>query len=236
MTSTPFNKQNSTLVWTESLRQAQEVLQYWKSLELPIRRISKDTRTLSLHVLSGAEFGKSYSFHKSAETALIYLQGLVGYHLREHSSHPYLRSQIYNVPVPPQKLDAATTDFKYHMTEMVNEEKELIAQGKVGGGNIINSLICASADRSKSSVDVGTDARMVNGLTEDVYGNIFVYNADGHDTMTFTLNSALISSYRVPKTKIGSRTKSMQSLAAGKCQIGLMTRSILSLADTLQFW
>lgn len=66
-TRTPFNQQNSSLVWIEVLRQADEVLQFWKSLELPISRTAKDTRTLSLHVLSGAGFGKSYSFRKSAE-------------------------------------------------------------------------------------------------------------------------------------------------------------------------
>ena len=78
------------------------------------------------------------------------------------------------------------------MTDMVNEEKRLIAEGKVGSGNIINSLICASEEVSKSLAGVEGDSKITKGLTEaEIYGNIFVYNFAGHDTMAITLNSAL---------------------------------------------
>ena len=90
------------------------------------------------------------------------------------------------------RIGQATVDFKFHMTEMVNEEKRLIIQGKPGGGNIINSLIRASEEISKSPKSAGTESPGIRGLTEDeVYGNIFVYNFAGHDTMAITLNWAL---------------------------------------------
>ena len=67
ITSGPFNEQNSNLVWNVSTRQTQEVLAYWASQRSPITDTAKHVRTLSLHVLSSAGFGKSYSFQKSSE-------------------------------------------------------------------------------------------------------------------------------------------------------------------------
>ena len=56
-----FNEQNNELVWSESLCQAQGMIQYW-ALKKSTRSIVDDTRTFSLHVLSSAGFGKSYPF------------------------------------------------------------------------------------------------------------------------------------------------------------------------------
>lgn len=90
------------------------------------------------------------------------------------------------------RIGQATIDFKFHMTEMVSEEERLIGEGKVGSGNIINSLICAPEEMSESLVGVEGDSKITKGLTEaEIYGNIFVYNFAGHDTMAITLNSAL---------------------------------------------
>ena len=199
MTSAPFNEQNSSLVWIEALRQSQEVLQYWKSLEVPIIRTSKDTRTLSLHVLSGAGFGKPYSFHKSAEapepghqfnyrdSLAIILENIL---LILIFGPAFLKNRF--LPESWIRVGQATADFKFHMTGMVDEEYSLIAQGKRSRGNIINSLICASEEISNSTAAPGVDAKSLRGLTkEEIYGNIFVYNFAGHDTMAITLNSAL---------------------------------------------
>ena len=199
LTSTPFNEQNSSLVWSEALRQADEVLQFWKSLKIPIRRTAKDTRTLSLHVLSGAGFGKSYSFQKSAEPpkpghmfnyrdslALVLENSLLILILG-----PKFLTQKF-LPRSWRQIGQATVDFKFHMTEMVHNEERLVAQNEPGGENIIKSLIRASNEMSKSSSSAGTEGSAIRGLTEDeIYGNIFVYNFAGHDTMAITLNWAL---------------------------------------------
>jgi hypothetical protein len=57
------------LVWTECIRQAKEMLDYWKGSP-DIRQTSKDVRRFSLHVLSSTGFGKSYSFDRSTDEAL----------------------------------------------------------------------------------------------------------------------------------------------------------------------
>ena len=169
------------------------------SLNIPIRRTAKNTRTLSLHVLCGAGIDKSYPFQKSAEPpkpdhvfnyrkslALILENILLILILG-----PKFLTKWF-LPKSLTRLDQATVDFKFHTVEMVEEEKRLIAHGKPEGGNIINSLIRSSEQIFKSPTGVGTDGSVFRCLTEDeIYGNIFVYNFAGHDTMAITLNRAI---------------------------------------------
>ena len=85
---------------------------------------------------------------------------------------------------------------------MVEEKKRLSAEGKPEGGNIINSLIQASEEMSKSA---GTDISGFKGLIEDeIYGNIFFYSIARHNTMAITLDSLSTSSQRTRKSRIGS--------------------------------
>jgi hypothetical protein len=58
-----------SLVWSESIPQANQMLNCWKN-SADIRRIGKDVRRSSLHVLSNFAFGKPYSFDSSADEAL----------------------------------------------------------------------------------------------------------------------------------------------------------------------
>jgi hypothetical protein len=171
-------------------------LQYWLSFSRPIRTTDEDTRTLSLHVLSGAGFGKKYSFQKSAEK------------VKEGHTFNYrdsialiLENCILILVLGPRilgrlagwrifgslsKIGQATIDFKDHMTTMLIEEKRAIAEGRTRAATITNSLIRAS-EESGSLKD-----EEFKGLTEDeIYGNIFVYNFAGHDTTATAFNSAL---------------------------------------------
>ncbi|MCJ1311766.1 hypothetical protein MMC25_005439 [Agyrium rufum] len=199
ITSTPFNEQNSSKVWREALRQAGEVLSFWKSLNPPIKRTARDTRTLSLHVLSGVGFGKSYSFHKSAEPpsaghTFNYRDSLA---LILENAIPILvfGPKLLNRKFLPNKwrrIGQATVDFKFHMTEMMQEERRLISQHKPGAGNIISSLIKTSADQIDASNQSLNDLLERKGLTEEeIYGNIFIYNFAGHDTVAITFNTAI---------------------------------------------
>ncbi|KAF7959216.1 hypothetical protein EAE96_002731 [Botrytis aclada] len=196
VTGAQFNEQNSSTVWIQALTQANEVLEYWKSLPTPIRRTHKDTRTLSLHVLSGAGFGKPYSFVKAAESPK---EGHV-FNYRD-SLALILENALMILVFGPKflgrkwlpkrfsRLGQACVDFRDHMETMVREEKEVIHQGRSGSRNLINSLIMASDEMVGSTGDKGIGGR---GLTQDeVYGNIFVYNFAGHDTMAITMNWVL---------------------------------------------
>ncbi|PQE25468.1 Cytochrome P450 protein [Rutstroemia sp. NJR-2017a BBW] len=203
ITSAPFNDQNNSLVWIEALRQADEMLQFWKSLPEPIIHTSKDTRTFALHVLSGAGFGKSYAFKQSGQQvksgrtfnyrdslALVLENCLLILVLG-----PKFLSK-FRLPWPSnwKQIGQATVDFRYYMTEMLNDERSAIAQGKTRSATFTNSLLRASKEMSQSSSDVKVagGADDYQGLTEDeIYGNMFVYNFAGHDTTAIVLNWAI---------------------------------------------
>ena len=201
ITSAPFNEQNSDLVWTESIRQAQEVLAYWKSQRIPIVDTAKHVRTLSLHVLSSAGFGKSYSFQKAAEPPkpghrFNYRDALA--HVLDHIMlilvvGPDLLTSRF-LPKSWSSIGEATLDFKSYMRDMYNEEKQSIVDGKPAAVNIMTSLIRATRDSDDTTKSIGSkEFKSVNhalrGLSEsEVYGNTFVYNFAGHDTTAITLS------------------------------------------------
>ena len=198
VTSAPFNDNNNILVWTESLRQASEVLQFWKTFTTPVTRTDVDTRTISLHILSAAGFGKSYSFDKVGEPAkeghvFNYRDSLAM--ILEHNLlvlilGPKLMGQMAKwtgIFGKWASIGQATVDFKDHMETMVQEEKKAIAAGHARSATITNALIRASEDTKG-----GVEGEVFRGLTEDeIYGNIFVYNFAGHDTTAALLNWAI---------------------------------------------
>lgn len=61
VTSPPFTEKNNHLVWTESLHQAQCMVQSWlgpdSAGDKTVEKVSDDTMRLSLHVISRAGFG-----------------------------------------------------------------------------------------------------------------------------------------------------------------------------------
>lgn len=155
MTGKQFNEQNSSKIRKDALEQADEVLRFWKSLEASIRKTNRDTRTLSLHVLSGAGFGKSYSFLKSAEPPkeghMFNYRDSLALILENISVILIFESKFLTktwLPKRMRRIRQATVDFKSHMTEIVNNEKQLILKGKADSQNITNSLINASQEVS----------------------------------------------------------------------------------------
>ena len=188
------------LVWTESIRQAKEMLDYWK--EIPdIRHTGKDVRRFSLHVLSATGFGKSYSFDRAAEE--VPQEGSMTY---KDSLHLILENAILIMLLGPKVLTGslrrylpkhwslvgeATSILKSHIAKTVKEEKRLIAEGKGNTGNFIGAMVRASEEAEVTmEEDHGRiEGRRSNmGLTEsEIFGNIFVFNFAGHDSIAITL-------------------------------------------------
>lgn len=201
----PFTEQNSKLVWTESIRQAEEVLQYWGLSEFPITGTVKDMRTLSLHVLSGAGFGKFNSFKNSNEPPK------PGHMLNYRDSLSLILENILLILIVGPKIltsryrpqawarvGHAIIDFKAYMQDMYMEERNRLDNGKAGADTIISSLVRAS-EAGTTSAEMASAPKSLqypkaesNRLTEtEVYGNIFVYNFAGHDTTATTLGWTL---------------------------------------------
>lgn len=199
VTATCFNEQNNELVWSESLTQAQGMLDYWRG-KREIKSVADDTRTFSLHVLASAGFGKRYPFQGHLEasvvnTATSYKESLqiildncillmvLG---EKFLSKPWLPSKL-------RKLHQAVGSFRRYMTEVYEEEKTSIAEGKPQANNLMTSLI-RSASQNVAEPRGDHDSNHENGgLTEnEIYGNIFVFNFAGHDTTAHTLAFAVV--------------------------------------------
>lgn len=69
-----FNEPNNEIVWSESLSLARDMLKYWAK-KSSISSSADDLRTLSLHVLAGAGFGKSFKFEGHDERKSTSLSG-----------------------------------------------------------------------------------------------------------------------------------------------------------------
>ncbi|KAL8879050.1 MAG: hypothetical protein Q9198_003264 [Flavoplaca austrocitrina] len=163
-----------------------------------INSVAADTRTVSLHVMSGAIFGKSYPFRgadeaipsDSKEDSSSYGKALkiildrciplviLG---RKNLNNPWLPKKL-------RELYRATLVFQAHMTEAYESEKMVMMRNGKVENNLMTSLVRASL----ANVDQKgtTNAAHQEGLTEEeVYGNVFVFNFAGHDA---TANSLAI--------------------------------------------
>ncbi|KAI0487071.1 cytochrome P450 [Xylaria cf. heliscus] len=201
ITASCFNESTHEVVWTESLALATDMLQSWSKKEA-VKSTADDVRTLSLHVLSKAGFGKSFKFQAHNEhelnntnpefdPALNYKESLkivldncvlimaLG---KGFLSRPWLPSRL-------RKVHQACVAFQDHMTSVYKEEKRAFAEGHSSDRNLLSSLIKAS-NQEASSTDLGFG--LSAGLTEaEIYGNMFVFNFAGHDTTAHTLMFAI---------------------------------------------
>lgn len=199
ITASCFNDSNGEVVWAESLDLARDMLKFWSSKDA-VSSTADDVRTLSLHVLSKAGFGKSFKFqsqddHETANPALNYKESLkmvldncvlimaLG---TKFLSRPWLPRKL-------QKVHQACVAFKRHMTSVYEEEKRAHEKGLSTDRNLLSSLIKASNEEASkfSNGSTGTPSGG-GGLTEsEIYGNMFVFNFAGHDTTAHTLMSAI---------------------------------------------
>ncbi|KAH7418492.1 cytochrome P450, family 5, subfamily A [Cadophora sp. MPI-SDFR-AT-0126] len=191
LTTPPFNERNSSLVWRESIIQANGMLKSWVSKgQDGVVKTTADTMTLALHVLTSAGFGKSYAFdggvaklngdHKlSYRDALRILIGniLVSYLVKSKKIPSYLPKFLV------QEVDTALTEFDRYMEEMIDEEKAKVGTTPAND-NLMSVLIHASESENRG------DER--GGLTkEEITGNLFIYNLAGHDTTANTVGYAI---------------------------------------------
>lgn len=165
------------------------MLPYWAA-KASVKSSAEDLRTLSLHILSRAGFGKSFKFQghdesrsfaspssnykESLQLVLENLYLILGLGLR-FLANPWLPRNF-------RLVHEACVSFQAYMTSLYEEEKRAYAEGEVRDANLMTSLVRASQDEEKTS----------DGLAEsEIYGNMFAFNFAGHDTTTHTLTFAL---------------------------------------------
>jgi cytochrome P450 len=195
--ATPLNERNNRLVWQESLNQASDMLSVWLSTSKSqngVRGTSSDTMTLSLHVLQSAGFGKAYSFESGVSKpddghTMSYKDSL-----RLILGNVFLTVVIKSAAVlpsfiQPQKiknLKTAVAEFRKYMFEMIEEEKVALQDTKVEQKFNLLSLIVKLSEQEGESTGK-------KGLTDDeLFGNLFMYNLAGHDTIANTMAYAIV--------------------------------------------
>lgn len=87
MIATCFNEPNNEIVWSESLVLARDMLKYW-SEQPSITTSADDLRSLSLHILASAGFGKSSKWETPEERARGSVSGDYKDSLRSLESFP----------------------------------------------------------------------------------------------------------------------------------------------------
>ncbi|KAF2235509.1 cytochrome P450 [Viridothelium virens] len=198
----PFNEGTNHLVWTESLKQASDMIRDWKQTRASGKLgLQKDTRTLALNVLAATGFGRSYKFHASGRPH----DDEIGSY-REALSI-IMDNALFMMLVPPkilcsrlvpkswQKIGHATHSFKRYMMDLLEQEKRLVSEGKAGANHLTAGLLRALEIHSNPKPN-GTEIRgdpVVRGLTvNELLGNIFLINFAGHDTTANTLAFAIL--------------------------------------------
>lgn len=169
ITASSFNDQNNLIVWSESIAVARDMLRYWTTRKT-VNTVADDLRTFSLHVIARAGFGKSFKFqgkHQEAATTdakMDYKESLKT--ILENCVLIFaLGTKNLAKPWLPEKLRTihkACVAFQKHMTEVYEEEKRSLAQGRAGDRNFMSSLVRASQN----------EKALGGGLTEsEIYGN-----------------------------------------------------------------
>ena len=175
------------------------MLDFWVAQKSPITDTAKHIRILSLHVLSGAGFGKFYTFQKAAELPR------PGHTFNYKDSLALVLDHIMLILVLgpkvltnrflPEKwtrVGLAMQDFKAYMKDMYTDEKRFMANADPKSATILTSLIRAAEIPDDEKSDQESAPAPPRGLSEaEIYGNIFVYNFAGHDTTAITFSWTL---------------------------------------------
>lgn len=171
------------------------MIRYW-SPKPSISSIADDTRTVSLHVMSGAAFGKSYLFRGSeeinsspkevssnyGEALRLILDRCIPLVVlgRKNLSKPWLPKMF-------RELYQATLVFQEHMTKAYEDEKQAMIRGEEQKYNLMTSLVRASQANIDQKKNSYTGSHQEGLTEEEIYGNIFVFNFAGHDATANSL-------------------------------------------------
>ncbi|KAK7981340.1 hypothetical protein PG988_003578 [Apiospora saccharicola] len=187
-----FNEPNNDIVWSDSLAQADGMIRYWAS-KSSIASTADDARTLSLHILSRAGFGRSFKFQGHLEKAAT-ASVVMNY---KESLQIVLDNSILIMalgtkflakswlPASLRRVHQAIVAYQEYMTRIYEEEKGSVAHNgtKTTSRTLMSTLVRASAEEEDQSTR----------LTErELYGNMFIFNFAGHDTTTNSLVFALM--------------------------------------------
>ena len=201
ITAAPFNEQKSGLVWSESIRQAADMLKSWSASRMSgFTTTSDDTITLALHVLAFVAFQKSYPFKSVSKAKMVRPKSMT-----YRDSLAIILENVLIVMVMPvaafapsfmplkwHQIGWAIKSFREYVSGQLEDKRHLIRSGKPGTGTLGSNLVRAS-DEAANEKTLLNDGMSIKPLTEaKILGNIFVFNFAGHDTTAISTAYAML--------------------------------------------
>ena len=205
-----FTEKNHELVWVEALKEASQMLEYWlHRARKPIRTLAQDTQTFSLNVLAAALFDQSYPFESREESEAREKAGGgstkdVAFGYRDSIAtilHTIVPIMVFGekklrdswwLPRGWRKAGHAVSDFRIYITQLINEERDLLAQGRHGSANLVTNLVRAceeDGDKTPKAKDsIGSTAILTK---DEIIADLFVFSFAGNDTTYLTLTYML---------------------------------------------
>ncbi|EKG20449.1 Cytochrome P450 [Macrophomina phaseolina MS6] len=187
ITAAAFTEKTNRLVWTETISQAEQMLQYWKRVG-HVRSTPNDCRNLALNVLVSVSFGRSFPFRGGEEEEA---KGPLSY---QGSLRLILENILFVFIIGPDRLTRTTfpanlarvgeaiVTFKKFMTEEFEEEKKALQEKRTTQENLMTNLVRAYVQ------DKETGGKRYGISEPEVFGNMFAFNFAGHDTTARSLN------------------------------------------------
>ena len=189
LTSPAFNEKCSRLVWQESLKQANGMLQ--KSVAAGTsgsNSLGIDVQTIAMHVLARVGFGNENDFGEGVskvdpgytlpfrDTISLILRSTIWILILGKKK---LRSSI--MPQSFQKVGLAIEEYDRYAESLLEKERKASSQ---------NNLMSALVKASDSEKDSGRHSQTLTD--EEILGNVFLFIIAGHDTTANTLGFAIV--------------------------------------------
>jgi cytochrome P450 len=194
ITTPPFNERNSSLVWKESLLQANDMLKSWVAMsDSGVYTVANDSMTLALNVLMAAGFGKRFEFGGSTkgeqnEDSMASYRAALGMVLK-NLTKAIITSKLMKFPawaIPKQWLEMknALDEVGTFMHKLVEDERAGVNEKSPERDNLMSALLRASDNEAMGKGKIGLS-------DDEIVGNLFIYNVAGHDTTSNTIAYAV---------------------------------------------
>ena len=213
ITNPAFRESNNQLVWTESLKQARQMLEArvnQHGSKATIDEFRKDSVLIALHVLSAAGFGHNHDFsgglrqvpegHKqSFSDALMYLLGNI-FGLAIFAN---IKGPKWLMPAKITQLHETKEDFRLYLKESVAYNRATTQGG--GGGqsaDLVSALVEANEAAKREQKNTSAYGGKPMHLTDDeLFGDIFLFDLAGFETTAGALNYTFPFLARCPEVQ-----------------------------------
>lgn len=206
ITSPPFTEKNNSLVWKESLEQAESMMAGWlgggKTDSGTVWDCATEAMRLSLHVISRAGFGvKLFWPHERSTTAIPKGHSMTYKDALEtllHSIIPLMLMPKWLIRRLPfdglKRADQSSSEWGQYMREMYEEKRSEVKRGgSTEGMDLMGALVKGSGQTedvlNSNSASDPDKAQSKQLLTDDeILGNSFVFILAGHETAANTIH------------------------------------------------